>query len=81
MWAGWLKTMAGSNAGGGSCAGRFPAAGRGVALAPATATLGYAGSYTVTGRGGGTLTWLRSAGQVCGVGLPETSAQQGDLHR
>ncbi len=28
------------------------------------ATLGYAGSYTVTGRGGGTLTWLPSAGQV-----------------
>jgi hypothetical protein len=28
------------------------------------ATLGYAGSYPVTGRGGGTLTWLPSAGQV-----------------
>jgi hypothetical protein len=28
------------------------------------ATLGYAGSYTVTGQGGGTLTWLPSAGQV-----------------
>jgi hypothetical protein len=27
-------------------------------------TLGYAGSYTVTGAGGGTLTWLPSAGQV-----------------
>src|SRR6266702_2657416 len=31
---------------------------------PVTATLGYAGSYTVTGRGGGTLTWLPSPGQV-----------------
>jgi hypothetical protein len=28
------------------------------------ATLGYAGSYTVTGKGAGTLTWLPSAGQV-----------------
>jgi multidrug efflux pump subunit AcrA (membrane-fusion protein) len=28
------------------------------------ATLGYAGSYPVTGHGGGTLTWLPSAGQV-----------------
>jgi hypothetical protein len=31
---------------------------------PVAATLGYAGSYTVTGKGGGTLTWLPSAGQV-----------------
>jgi hypothetical protein len=31
---------------------------------PETATLGYAGSYTVAGRGGGTLTWVPSAGQV-----------------
>jgi hypothetical protein len=28
------------------------------------ATLGYAASYTVTGQGGGTLTWLPKAGQV-----------------
>jgi len=28
------------------------------------ATLGYAASYTVTGQGGGTLTWLPSAGQL-----------------
>jgi hypothetical protein len=28
------------------------------------ATLGYAGSYTVTGQGGGTLTWLPPAGRV-----------------
>jgi hypothetical protein len=32
------------------------------------ATLGYAGSYTVTGQGGGTLTWLPSAGQLIGQG-------------
>jgi hypothetical protein len=32
------------------------------------ATLGYAGSYTVTGQGGGTLTWLPSAGRVIGQG-------------
>jgi hypothetical protein len=34
------------------------------ATTPATATLGYAGSYRVTGSGSGTLTWLPSAGQV-----------------
>jgi multidrug efflux pump subunit AcrA (membrane-fusion protein) len=34
------------------------------AVTPVTATLGYAGSYAVTGQGGGTLTWLPSAGQV-----------------
>jgi hypothetical protein len=33
-------------------------------VTPVTATLGYAGSYPVTGQGGGTLTWLPSAGQV-----------------
>jgi len=31
---------------------------------PVNGTLGYAGSYTVTGAGDGTLTWLPSAGQV-----------------
>jgi hypothetical protein len=31
-------------------------------------TLGYSGSYTVNGQGGGTLTWLPSAGQVIGQG-------------
>jgi hypothetical protein len=31
---------------------------------PVTATLGYADAYTVRGQGGGTLTWLPSAGQV-----------------
>jgi hypothetical protein len=34
------------------------------ATTPVTATLGYAGSYTATGKGGGTLTWLPPAGQV-----------------
>jgi hypothetical protein len=35
---------------------------------PVDATLGYAGSYTVTGQGIGTLTWLPSAGRVIGQG-------------
>jgi hypothetical protein len=35
---------------------------------PVNATLGYAGSYTVTGQGRGTLTWLPSPGQVIGQG-------------
>jgi hypothetical protein len=39
-----------------------------VATTPVTATLGYAGSYPVTGRGGGTLTWLPPAGRVIGQG-------------
>jgi hypothetical protein len=34
------------------------------ATTPEIATLGYAGSYAVTGQGGGTLTWLPSPGQV-----------------
>jgi hypothetical protein len=34
------------------------------AQTPVSATLGYAGSYTVTGQGDGTLTWLPPAGQV-----------------
>jgi hypothetical protein len=38
------------------------------AVTPVTATLGYAGSYTVTGQGGGTLTWLPPAGQVISQG-------------
>jgi hypothetical protein len=33
-------------------------------VVPVDATLGYAESYTVRGQGGGTLTWLPSAGQV-----------------
>jgi hypothetical protein len=38
------------------------------ATTPVTATLGYAGWYAVTGKGGGTLTWLPAAGQVIGQG-------------
>jgi multidrug efflux pump subunit AcrA (membrane-fusion protein) len=38
------------------------------AITPETATLGYAGSFTATGQGGGTLTWLPSAGQVISQG-------------
>ena len=34
------------------------------AATPLTATLGYAGSYAVTGQGSGTLTWLSPAGRV-----------------
>ncbi len=34
------------------------------AATPVSATLGYAGSWTVTGQGGGTLTFLPSAGRV-----------------
>jgi hypothetical protein len=37
-------------------------------VVPVTATLGYAGSYSVRGQGGGTLTWLPSAGQVVSQG-------------
>jgi hypothetical protein len=40
------------------------------ATTPVTATLGYAGSYPVRGQGGGTLTWLPSAGQVIRPGHP-----------
>jgi hypothetical protein len=38
------------------------------ATTPVAATLGYAGSYTVLGEGGGTLTSLPQAGQVIGQG-------------
>ena len=38
------------------------------ATTPVNATLGYAGSYPVTGHGGGTLTWLPPAGQVISQG-------------
>jgi hypothetical protein len=40
------------------------------AVMPVSATLGYAGSYTVTGQGGGTLTALPQAGQVISQGQP-----------
>jgi hypothetical protein len=35
-----------------------------LAATPVAGTLGYAGSYAVRGQGGGTLTWLPSAGEV-----------------
>ena len=38
------------------------------ATRPVSATLGYAGSFTVKGQGGGTLTWLPHAGQVIDQG-------------
>jgi hypothetical protein len=38
------------------------------ASTPVAATLGYAGSYVVTGQGGGTLTWLPQPGQVISQG-------------
>jgi hypothetical protein len=38
------------------------------AATPVAATLGYTGSYTVTGQGGGTLTWLPPPGQVISRG-------------
>ncbi|HSR83268.1 MAG TPA: hypothetical protein VLM11_03700 [Streptosporangiaceae bacterium] len=38
------------------------------ATTPVSATLGYAGSYTVAGQGGGTLTWLPRPGQVISQG-------------
>jgi hypothetical protein len=47
------------------------------ATTPLTATLGYAGSYPVTGRGGGTLTWLPSAGQVIRQGHALYKADNG----
>jgi hypothetical protein len=39
-----------------------------VSQTPVDGTLGYAGSYTVAGQGGGTLTWLPSVGQVISQG-------------
>jgi hypothetical protein len=38
------------------------------AATPVSATLGYAGSWTVIGQGGGTMTWLPPAGRVIGQG-------------
>jgi hypothetical protein len=47
------------------------------ATTPLTATLGYAGSYPVRGQGGGTLTWLPSAGQVIRQGHALYKADNG----
>jgi hypothetical protein len=62
--AGVLSPTASPGAGQGAPA---PAVVRRVDIAattPLTATLGYAGSYAVTGQGSGTLTWLPPTGQV-----------------
>jgi hypothetical protein len=48
------------------------------AATPVNATLGYAGSYLVTGQGGGTLTWLPSPGQVIGQGQALYRTGNGD---
>src|SRR5215468_4847706 len=61
------------HAGGGPAAGGYPTAVSVVARrllqsqTSVPATLGYAGSYTVTGHGG-TITWLPAAGQIIGQG-------------
>lgn len=56
---------------------------------PLTATLGYAGSYTVPGQGGGTLTWLPPAGpareppnttDLRGLGIARRADLAGILH-
>jgi hypothetical protein len=45
---------------------------------PVSATLGYAGSYPVTGQGGGTLTWLPSQGQLIRQGQVLYRVDNGD---
>jgi hypothetical protein len=66
----WRAGAFGSHASSGAGQGAPPPATQPVlredlsSTTPVDATLGYAGSYTVTGQGGGTLTWLPSAGQV-----------------
>ena len=61
-------------AGGGAAAGGYPTSLSAIARrllvsqTNVSATLGYAGSYTVAGHGGGTITWLPAAGRVIGEG-------------
>ncbi len=68
--AGWRAGLFSAAASPESGLGAAPAATRPVvrediaAVTPVAATLGYAGSWTVTGQGGGTLTLLPRAGQV-----------------
>jgi hypothetical protein len=64
--AGVISPTASSGAGQGAPAPATAAVTRQdiAATTPLTATLGYAGSYRVTGRDGGTLTWLPPAGRV-----------------
>jgi hypothetical protein len=58
------------HAGGGTAASGYPTSVSTIARrllqsqTSVSATLGYAGSYTVTGHGGGTLTWLPAPGQI-----------------
>ena len=58
------------NAGGGPAASGYPTSVSTIARrllqsqTNVSAALGYAGSYSVTGHGGGTITWLPAAGQV-----------------
>jgi len=65
-WAGVFSTAATSGAAPGAAAPATALVTRQdlSATTPVTATLGYAGSYLVTGRGVGTLTWLPSPGRV-----------------
>jgi hypothetical protein len=62
------------HAGGGAAANGYPTALSAIARrllqsqTNVSATLGYAGSYTVAGHGGGTITWLPAAGRVIGQG-------------
>jgi hypothetical protein len=70
----WAAGAFGPNGSSGTGQGAPPPATQPVVLedlssqVPVTATLGYAGSYTVRGHGGGTLTSLPPAGQVFGQG-------------
>jgi hypothetical protein len=72
--AAWAEGAFGSHGSSGTGQGAPPPATQQVvredlsSQAPLTATLGYAGSYTVQGQGGGTLTWLPPAGQVISQG-------------
>jgi len=64
-WAGVFSPAASSGAGHEAPPATQPVVRQNLAATtPETATLGYAGLYTVTGQGGGTLTWLPPAGQV-----------------
>jgi hypothetical protein len=70
VWAGRAGVLSPAASSGAGSQGSPPPATAAVArqdiaaTTPVTATLGYAGSYPVLGQGGGTLTWLPSAGQV-----------------
>ncbi len=72
--AGWRAGVFSSAASSGAGAGAPPPATAAVtrqglsATTPETAALGYAGSYSVTGQGVGTLTWLPSPGQLISQG-------------